>query len=492
MSLIFYSEEENNNKEESINNYKDMFLDYENKKPTLSEALTQMFISSGAEQNQSNELVKDILSKCKSTIDDNFVKIIKEYPNITKDDAYIICSYTCESKENKYSPYRLLNRNLVSENRKNGINKISKYLFILLRALRKLKRFYPNKENKYLYRCITNKVNLSEDPFNKKYIPYKVGNIKTFWGFTSTSENVKMTYNFLKEEEKIKSGTIFLLGGDIWGYNISLFNYYGEEEILLEPERKYKVDNILPPVNEIIYVNCKILTTPLVLLDTNNNNNEENNINNNNDDNEKDDKLKELDIKKCICNIDQEIKINDKYKNISGLGFICNIPNKNMKAFITYNHIIDIEFINNEHILIYYNYKNEKKEINLQLDRYKYTNEELDITIIEIKEEDKIKNYIEIDDCINSRDYNNKNIIYYKLNEDKKIENIESKILKKNEEYKIENVDREGIIILKQNIKIIGIINNKKYIHMNKIINKINYIIGIIEINKEEIGKEIQ
>ena len=115
MSLIFYSEEENNNKEESINNYKDMFLDYENKKPTLSEALTQMFISSGAELNQSKELVKDILSKCKSTIDDNFVEIIKEYPNFTKDDAYIICSYTCESKEDKYSPYRLLNRNLVSE-----------------------------------------------------------------------------------------------------------------------------------------------------------------------------------------------------------------------------------------------------------------------------------------------------------------------------------------------------------------------------------------
>ena len=296
MSLIFYSEEENNNKEESINNYKDMFSNYENEKPTLSEALTQMFISSGADPNQSKDLVKDILSKCKSTIDDNLVKIMKEYPNISKDDAYIICSYTCESKEGKYSPYRLLNRNLVSENRKNGINKISKYLYILLKALRKLKRFYPNKENKYLYRCITSKVNLSEDPFNKKYIPYKVGNIKTFWGFTSTSENVKMTYNFLKDEEKIKSGTIFSLGGDIWGYNITLFNYYGEEEILLEPERKYKVDSVLPPVNEIIYVNCKILTNPLVL----NNNIEENNINNNDDDNEEDndDKLNKVDIKK--------------------------------------------------------------------------------------------------------------------------------------------------------------------------------------------------
>ena len=46
-----------------------------------------------------------------------------------------------------------------------------------------------------------------------------------------------MTYNFLKEEKKIKSGTIFSLGGDIWGYDITLFNYFKEEEILLEPEK---------------------------------------------------------------------------------------------------------------------------------------------------------------------------------------------------------------------------------------------------------------
>jgi len=204
------------------------------------------------------------------------------------------------------------------------------------------------------------------------------------------------------------------------GYNIALFNYYGEEEILLEPERKYKVDNVLPSVNEIINVTCKILTTPLVL---DNNNIEENNINKINikdyDGTDNKDNLNEVDIKKCICNIDQEIKINDTFKNINGLGFICNISNKNMKAFITYNHIIDFEFIKNEEKLIYYNYKNEKTEINLKLNRYKYTCEELDITIIEIIEEDKIKDYIEIDDCINSRDYNNnKNVLYYKLNED--------------------------------------------------------------------------
>ena len=467
-----------------------MFMEYENKKPTLSEALSQMYILSGAQPNKSKELVEDILSKCKSTIDKNFAEIKKEYPNISKDDAYIICSYTCESKEDEYNPYRLLNRNLASEDRKNGINKISKYLYILLRALRKLKRYYPNNENNYLFRCITCKVNLSEDPFNKKYIPYKIGNIKTFWGFTSTSENVKLTYKFLKEEEKIKSGTIFSLRGDIWGYDITLFNYFGEEEIILEPERKYQIDLILPPVNDIIHVNCKILTTPLVLVS----NIEEKYINeiNNNNEKENEDKINDEDIKKCICNIEQEIKIEDKYKFIIGLGFICKIPQKNMKAFITYNHIIDYNFLNNEDKLIYNNYKNEKKEINIKLDRYKYTNEKLDITIIEIIEEDKIINYLEIDDYINSRDYNNKNILYYKYNEEQMIENIKSKIIKKDEEYIINNADKEGIILLKQNLKIIGVINNKKYIHMKKIINKINYIIGIFGITDFDIGQEIQ
>ena len=51
-----------------------MFMEYENKKPTLSEALSQMFVLSGAQPNKSKELVEDILSKCKSTIDKNFAE----------------------------------------------------------------------------------------------------------------------------------------------------------------------------------------------------------------------------------------------------------------------------------------------------------------------------------------------------------------------------------------------------------------------------------
>ena len=42
-----------------------------------------------------------------------------------------------------------------------------------------------------------------------------------------------------------KSGTIFSLIEDIYGYDISLFNIYEEEGILLEPERKSIIEESL-------------------------------------------------------------------------------------------------------------------------------------------------------------------------------------------------------------------------------------------------------
>ena len=113
MSLDFYCEEEENNREESINKYKNIFINYENKPPTLKEALIQMFKSTNLDTKIVNNLTKDIITKCKERIELNYHEIKNKYNNITKEDAYIICSYTCESEEKKYSPYRLLNQNLV-------------------------------------------------------------------------------------------------------------------------------------------------------------------------------------------------------------------------------------------------------------------------------------------------------------------------------------------------------------------------------------------
>ena len=143
MSVRFCCEEEDeSNKEVSVNKYKYLFTNYEKNKPSLSEALFHMYKSSGLDDKTSNDLTKDIIEKCNLKIDSDFSLIKKEYDNITKEDAIIICSYTCESKIKEFSPYKLLNLNLVSDDRKNGVRNISKYLYILLKSLRKLPKYY--------------------------------------------------------------------------------------------------------------------------------------------------------------------------------------------------------------------------------------------------------------------------------------------------------------------------------------------------------------
>ena len=266
MSLNFYLEEEDNNKEESISKYIYLFQEYWYNKPSLNLALYEMYILSKTTKEKATDLTNDIIKKCQKKVNDNWIKISNMYKNITLEDAFIVASYTCESKDKNYSPYKILNENLVSEDRKNGLTIISKYLYIFLNSLRKLPRYYPNQTNKYLYRCIKNHINYKIDPFNPKSIPYITGNRKTFWGFTSTSPNANISYKFLGGKKSLKKGTIFILCGDIWGYDITLFNYYNEEEILLEPERKFIVENIMPPLNEVINVTCKFEKSPIVTI----------------------------------------------------------------------------------------------------------------------------------------------------------------------------------------------------------------------------------
>ena len=103
------------------------------------------------------------------------------------------------------------------------------------------------------------------DPFNDKSVPYIEGNSKIFYGFTSTSPSIKTSNKFLKEKVNIKTGTIFTLYGDVWGYDISLFNVYNEKEILLEPERKFIIEQVFPPINELIHVRCNMQKSNLVL-----------------------------------------------------------------------------------------------------------------------------------------------------------------------------------------------------------------------------------
>ena len=104
-------------------------------------------------------------------------------------------------------------------------------------------------------------------------------------------------------------------------------------------------------------------------------------------------------LKNCICKIYQK----DGGK---GTGFFCKIlfQNKLLPVLITNNHVLnENNFKDNEIIKITMNNSVEKenKDISIKMDnsRKRYTNSEIDITIIEIKpEEDNIENYLVIDE----------------------------------------------------------------------------------------------
>ena len=64
--------------------------------------------------------ITDCFSKTEETIHKNLKEINNKYPSVSLEDAKIISSYTCESKEKNFSPYKILNKNLVSDNRKEG------------------------------------------------------------------------------------------------------------------------------------------------------------------------------------------------------------------------------------------------------------------------------------------------------------------------------------------------------------------------------------
>ena len=118
-------------------------------------------------------------------------------------------------------------------------------------------------------------------------------------------------------------------------------------------------------------------------------------------------------MERCIC----KIKVGEE----QGTGFFCKIPFPNkdnmLKVIITNNHVInsDTLYKKDEEIEIYIKEESDIKKLNLN-HRIKYTQsqKEYDITIIEIKEEDKINNYLELDDNIINDviNNNNKNVEY--------------------------------------------------------------------------------
>jgi len=105
--------------------------------------------------------------------------------------------------------------------------------------------------------------------------------------------------------------------------------------------------------------------------------------------------------KKIITQMERNIcKIN--IGKTQGTGFFCKIPfpteEKMLPVLMSNSHVMNEDLLNQANAKIELDIKeeNEVKKITLN-NRMKYTNEEYDITIIEIKPEDNINNYLELD-----------------------------------------------------------------------------------------------
>ena len=202
--------------------------------------------------------------------------------------------------------------------------------------------------------------------------------------------------------------------------------------------------------------------------------------------------------KKLKCHL-VKIKFEvEKDNYTSGIGVLCNIPKKSIKALITYNHFIDYDSLNKlKKVKICY--KDGEKEINMKTPRFKYIYSEIDIAIIQILDEDNINDFIELDSLINLRNYENGEVICAYFKDETKLEFLNGKIKSKEEMLYIESPEqiKEGIIVLKKNFNLIGVIkegknlNEIEYLQMKQIINGINFIKCKYEIKYYDLGQDI-
>ena len=235
---------------DSIDHASPLFTGLAKKPPTLEEALESMRYEKAKElaDHFTNKAIEKMMSL--------------DAPGLTVEDVAAVFCYSFEW-DTKYgkdeNPYRKLNNSLSVDRSNAALKKIRGFLFLLLQALRKLPRFDP--ENHTLYRGLRAYVQTEADPEFPERKLYAAGNEKTWWTFTSTTTSLEVTQRFLGKA----GGTLFVLSGNPWGYDISLFSDYPDEkEILLEPERKLNVTSVFRE-GQLITVNAEMLDTPLVL-----------------------------------------------------------------------------------------------------------------------------------------------------------------------------------------------------------------------------------
>ena len=107
----------------------------------------------------------------------------------------------------------------------------------------------------------------------------------------------------------------------------------------------------------------------------------------------------------CVCKI--------KVKGASGTGFFCKVPlgnNQTIKCLMTNHHVIDEQYYNqNKEINLLINDDKDIKSIDTNSKRITFFSENYDIAIIQLKETDKIQNFLDLDENL----FIDKENVYY-------------------------------------------------------------------------------
>ena len=173
----------------------------------------------------------------------------------TEDDIAAVAMYTFDFGARHYesNPFRLINKELAGQD-KEGLQRISGMLYLVLTALRKL----PRVTKRTLYRGVRQDANIKEGQ-------YAEGSTVTWSAFSSTSPDMNTTKAFLAKgsSDGKAAGTLFIIERG-WGYDLQPYSLYpSETEILLEPERQFKVTSVLN--GELVIVTLEMIDSPLVL-----------------------------------------------------------------------------------------------------------------------------------------------------------------------------------------------------------------------------------
>lgn len=191
--------------------------------PSLDEALKV------ADLKSYNDISRECLLKTKCLEDDSC------FSSLTNDERGAIFGYTLERIDRLETIYKSMNEAMAQRTTGN-IRKWRGYIYLLLTALGKCTDVC---EGETLYRGML----LDQDIIEKYKAAKRDGVEKTWWSFTSTSKDLETSNSFTvkKEEDDGKKGVIFIIK-NAKGYNLDkISNEDGEREVLLEPERKFRV-----------------------------------------------------------------------------------------------------------------------------------------------------------------------------------------------------------------------------------------------------------